>query len=670
MKIKYKISLTFLFAAITLIGIVLFIVFSITTSIMSDRINAHLRTTSQSRAHHIETYLEALKSKVVMLASDSLLENTLKRIINNRQIVSRDIEMANKELRDALETDKDLQEIFILDPKGIIIFSTDENNIGLDRSGDAYFLGGKEGAYIKDAYISQTTNKSLISLSVPLTDEEDGELLGVLVVRSSLSGINIIATDRSGLGRTGEIYLVNKYGYMITPSRFIKDTFLEQKVDTIAVERYLLKKDTEHIPMVDVYPDYRGVPVLGVYHYIMEMGWVLLAEIDEEEAFESLDKIRNFFILLFFIIPVIAYLIGSFVARFISGPIERLHKGTEIIGKGNLDHKVATDEQDEIGQLSRAFDSMTDNLKESTTSVGRLNMEIDERKKAENEIMRSQREWEDTFDIMVDAITIHDKDFNIIKANRAAMKILDLPILKNNNIKCYKYLHGTDDSPEGCPSSDCIKTGTPETIEMFEPHLNKYLEIRTMPRYDSKNQIIGVIHLVRDITEKKEMEDRLKAMSITDDLTGLYNRRGFFALIKQQLKIVKRGKEKAFMLYVDIDNFKEINDTLGHSTGDSVLIDVGNILKSTYRESDIVARIGGDEFVVFPAVKEESDIRMVTDRLQSNIDAYNLMEKRVYKLSMSVGIASYDPEDPCPIDDVLAEADRSMYENKRQKKKT
>lgn len=323
-----------------------------------------------------------------------------------------------------------------------------------------------------------------------------------------------------------------------------------------------------------------------------------------------------------------------------------------------------------IGRRQESENKIQDAYEKVHSANTKLEEEIAERTKAEEEIIRSQKEWEDTFDIMTDAITIHDKDFNIIKSNRAAEKMLDLPFLKTKDIKCYKKYHGSDKPIEGCPSCDCARTGEPASFELFEPFLKKHIEIRAMPRYDSDHNLDGTIHLVRDITERKEMEEKLKTMSITDELTGLYNRRGFFTLLEQQLKVINREKEKVYMLYIDLDNFKDINDTFGHGKGDSVLIDAGIILRSTYRESDLIARLGGDEFVVFPAGKEESDLSIVIGRLQANLDIYNSLEERGYILSMSTGIAVYDPNNPLSIDKLLAEADRSMYENKRDRKKT
>ena len=126
-------------------------------------------------------------------------------------------------------------------------------------------------------------------------------------------------------------------------------------------------------------------------------------------------------------------------------------------------------------------------------------------------ILQSKLDWEDTFDTITDMITIHDKDFNIIRANRAAKEILKLPTLKiTRAIKCYEYYHGTDCPPENCLSCACLETGTSDSFEIFEPHLNKYLEIRAMPRFDRDNRVIGLIHVIRDITERKRIEEELQ----------------------------------------------------------------------------------------------------------------------------------------------------------------
>ncbi|MBL7182872.1 MAG: PAS domain S-box protein [Anaerolineae bacterium] len=182
------------------------------------------------------------------------------------------------------------------------------------------------------------------------------------------------------------------------------------------------------------------------------------------------------------------------------------------------------------------------------------------------------------------------------------------------------------------------------------------------------DELIGVVAVYTDITQRKRMEETLRALALIDDLTGLYNRRGFVTLGQQQLKTANRAKRKMMLLFADFNGLKRINDTLGHSEGDRALIETADVLRETFRESDIIARIGGDEFVVLAIETNGFPAEVLTTRFQENLEARNAREGRRYELSLSVGLARYDPEHPCSIDELLARADRAMYEKKRRPK--
>jgi diguanylate cyclase (GGDEF)-like protein len=160
-------------------------------------------------------------------------------------------------------------------------------------------------------------------------------------------------------------------------------------------------------------------------------------------------------------------------------------------------------------------------------------------------------------------------------------------------------------------------------------------------------------------------EETLLVLSLTDELTQLFNRRRFFVLAEQSLKVAIRTKKKMSLLYMDLDGLKRINDQNGHSEGDQALIDFANILKKTFRQSDITARIGGDEFVVL-VESMNGDDEILVARLFENIRDHNAKEVRSYKLSISVGLAKFDPEDPISIDELLSRADKLMYTQKRR----
>ncbi|MGC8814444.1 diguanylate cyclase [Dictyoglomus sp.] len=183
--------------------------------------------------------------------------------------------------------------------------------------------------------------------------------------------------------------------------------------------------------------------------------------------------------------------------------------------------------------------------------------------------------------------------------------------------------------------------------------------------YKGKPAILGT---TLDITYRKKMEEELKILSITDPLTGLYNRRGFITLADHTLNLVKRLNKKAIILFIDLDYMKWINDNLGHNVGDQALIDVANILTSTFRQNDLIARIGGDEFVVLGIIGEENHKEKIIERLTEKVKEFNTKEKRPYKLSLSVGYVVYDPENPKTLEELLQLADQLMYEEKRLKK--
>jgi diguanylate cyclase (GGDEF)-like protein len=166
----------------------------------------------------------------------------------------------------------------------------------------------------------------------------------------------------------------------------------------------------------------------------------------------------------------------------------------------------------------------------------------------------------------------------------------------------------------------------------------------------------------------QDSEEKYRTLSLYDELTQLNNRRGFYFLAEQQLKIANRTKNRMLLLFADVDNIKLINDNLGHREGDRALIDTANILKKQTRKSDIVARIGGDEFVALFEKTTDNLPEILAKRLDESIRTYNAEGTHSFKLSLSIGSAYYDPTSPCSIKELLDRADTNMYEQKQKKK--
>ncbi|HEX6044431.1 MAG TPA: diguanylate cyclase [Pyrinomonadaceae bacterium] len=178
----------------------------------------------------------------------------------------------------------------------------------------------------------------------------------------------------------------------------------------------------------------------------------------------------------------------------------------------------------------------------------------------------------------------------------------------------------------------------------------------------------GLVQVVRDITERKQLEETLRNTSLKDDLTGLFNRRGLLKQAAPYFDFARRQKESLLLLFIDLDGMKRINDEFGHNEGDNALIKTAEILNRSFRSTDIIARLGGDEFTVLVTDRNANKDDAIT-RLNDNLKAYNEAEQRGIKLAFSIGVAQLEPERMTCFDELLEQADQAMYEQKRMKRR-
>jgi diguanylate cyclase (GGDEF)-like protein/PAS domain S-box-containing protein len=189
--------------------------------------------------------------------------------------------------------------------------------------------------------------------------------------------------------------------------------------------------------------------------------------------------------------------------------------------------------------------------------------------------------------------------------------------------------------------------------------------------YDQKDlNVMEIVSTqVAQVIERKRLEEEIRILSLTDDLTKLWNRRGLNLLAEEEFKKANRKKRKMVIFYGDVDDLKGINDTCGHAQGDQALMDVSDLLKNCFREADILSRIGGDEFVVLAVDADLENAKTMTRRIRSSLEKLNCQGHRPYQLCLSMGYAIYDPETPCTVSELIARADESMYHQKKDTKR-
>jgi len=176
--------------------------------------------------------------------------------------------------------------------------------------------------------------------------------------------------------------------------------------------------------------------------------------------------------------------------------------------------------------------------------------------------------------------------------------------------------------------------------------------------------------LYQKVSELETANDLLHNLSLTDELTGLNNRRGFMILATALLKFARRAGQPLCLLYIDLDSLKSINDSLGHAAGDKIITNFTRILTETFRDSDVVGRMGGDEFVVLTAAVNENDLDSIRALLQTNVDAHNRQTTPGFALSYSLGVIQVDLASSITMEELLSQADAAMYKHKQARRRT
>ena len=293
-----------------------------------------------------------------------------------------------------------------------------------------------------------------------------------------------------------------------------------------------------------------------------------------------------------------------------------------------------------------------------------------ERKKADDVLKSTEERFKLMIENVLDLITILDVDGSMKYVSPSHRRILGYEDEELLGRRVFDFVH-----PEDFPRVfDIFAQGLQNADRLYSAefrvrHKDGYwLTIESIGKLCPPEMGgLGVVVNSRDVTERKKMEERLRSLSITDDLTGLYNRRGFLTFADHHIKAAERRKEQSLLILIDVDGLKQINDAFGHNIGDQALIDTATVIKQTFRNSDVTARVSGDEFVALTSDTDGKGADSIKKRLYENVDAHNAKGMRPYKLSMSLGIATHNPSTSGSIDRLLLKADELMYAEKNKK---
>ena len=378
----------------------------------------------------------------------------------------------------------------------------------------------------------------------------------------------------------------------------------------------------------------------------------IMLNITEES--ETIKSINRLLWLGQFVLQAILYFVIGIMIRTITKPIQRLQEVmTAMQVDGNLSRRVDIIGEDEIGRMASAFNALAGSLQKSVSEV----------KESQEQLKLSAQ----VFVNSMEAIVITDAENNIIQVNKAFTEITGYSreeslgrnprILKSgqHDWEFYRVMWEI-----------LLSTGNWQG-ELMDRRKNgevypKWLSI-TVVR-DEKGDITNFIALFSDITERKASYERIQHLAQFDALTNLPNRTLLNEYLDMSIGVAKRSKAQLAILFLDLDRFKIVNDSLGHHAGDLLLKIVSDRLTNCIRETDTVARLGGDEFVILlPSIKEPGDAVSVAQKVVDAIAVPFLLEGNEVNIGTSIGIGIY-PDNGLDRSTLIKNADAAMYHAK------
>ena len=293
------------------------------------------------------------------------------------------------------------------------------------------------------------------------------------------------------------------------------------------------------------------------------------------------------------------------------------------------------------------------------------------RKRAEDALRHSEENARRLIENLNDVIMVLDAEGHLTYISPSVERTLGFQPHEEIGRSIFDFIHADDAVRAQEMIADTLGApGFSRSMEVRIRHKNGHW--RTMEVVGNAvldpNGVATIVVNARDLTERQRLQAELRRMSVTDDLTGLNNRRGFFMLAEQEMKLARRLKKDLLLVFVDLDDFKSINDTHGHQVGDQALVETAEILRTTFRESDVLARLGGDEFVALAMFSPEEGDDLIETRLHQTLAEHNARPSRRYSLSISTGAARFDARNVQSLAELMAMADDALYEKKRARK--
>jgi diguanylate cyclase (GGDEF)-like protein len=519
-----------------------------------------------------------------------------------------------------------------------------------------------------------------VNVSRPVFDVDEN-VRGVLVGRASPKKLNEIMLQRAGLGTTGETYLVGKNALLLTESRF-DDSNPRVWIRTPGVEEVAATQ----IDSSGLYENYRGRPVVGVYHWQPTLQMVLVAEQEQAEAFAATYATLRVHLAVAIVAVFVALISALFTWRGIAAPLASLSHTAGRIAAGDVNLVARVRRQDEVGALADAFNRMTMRLRQMISSLERDVAEKETLSHLSNTLQRCatlDEAYSKSVPYLRDLFEQPGAFYRRVSGS-ASLELVG---------------QWGDYTPMQVPPplSDCLAghhiTSLLGGATHHAAHCQTCMSGQAYPticvQIQTGGELFGVLHVLTDTDSSDtlhiqvislairaadllalalsnlHLRENLREEAIRDSLTGLFNRRYLSEALGQKLSQAQRHQRTVGLILLDIDHFKQINDTYGHDAGDAVLRALGTLLRTHLRAEDTACRFGGEEILlVLPEIIEGDALRR-SDELRQMVSGLKLSYGGITLpcVTISMGVAIF-PYHGLSSDELITAADQALYRAK------
>mgnify|MGYP001813652718 FL=1 len=657
----------------------------------AEQLDEFFRTTTASL--ETQSKLPIFRDHLRVLQQPGRIDRNLKNVLQDRAL-------------DTLETLRSMDDAVIKsyalqDTSGRILIDTRKDAIGNDESTISYFdemVRTGESRY--SAVMFDNDSNAVIHFSSPVKSE-DGSVIGVLRAVYDANILSTIVSSHRGLAGRGSFPILvdennlrlihgRRADLQYTLASWVSDDELADIVEQRRLPtntKRMLFELTDFTEQVDT-ADYRN-PFVETQLYGLGQGkfsaavasmntmpWKLVYAQPQSVMMEPVEEQTQVALLIAGGIAAFVVLIVLFTTHVLLTPIRRLTSVVNRIGKGDMDVKAHVDTEDEVGGLATAFNNMTDNL---NNLIDKLETEISEHKLTAGNLRKlSQAIEQSPVSVM---ITDLKGDIEYVNPEFCKVTGYSAEEVKGKNPRFLKSGHTPKSQFINMWNS--ISTGQQWSGELYNKKKNGDLfweNVTISPIKSSEGKSTHYLAIKEDISIRKDYEEQLMYQASYDKLTDLPNRTLAFDRLKQTLASAIRDKKRLAVIYIDFDHFKNINDTLGHTAGDSFLVSMAERLKGITRDVDTVARLGGDEFMLILTGSEknsqdetlaeyEEHIKTKAAEILEKVAQPCVVEDMEFSVTASIGIAIF-PEDGDDPHILLKNADTAMYRGKRKGRNT